>query len=184
MSGPACTARPGLSPSSLCASSGCAGNGSYVPELQGFSPHSLVHSYTDKSYDCLSNAKTSGKAKKDIYIQNFHLLWAALSGECSVLLCCALTWVTSCPSPQSIVISEGILHMCSCHCFVQLLQGLQSTQSPAFQSFRRVLPEGVDHLLACLLYTLANDLAKMSNQFRKTPVIWIELKSREGILFD
>lgn len=110
-----CPARPGLSPSSLCASSGCAGNDE--PDLQGFSPHLLVHSCSDKSCDCLSNAKMSGKAKKDLYIQTFHLLWAALRGECSVLLCCALTWVTSCPSPQNIVISEGILHMCSCYCY-------------------------------------------------------------------
>lgn len=143
---------------------------------------SCIPMLTNPMTACLMVKCVGKQTKKDLYIQNFYLLWPALSGECSVVICCTLTWVTSCPSPQNIVISEGIMHMCSCHRFVQLLQGLQSTCAPAFQSFRGVLPDGVDHLLVCLLYILANDLAKMSKQFRKIPVIWIELKPREGIL--
>lgn len=45
MVGPASTATSGLSPSSLCASSGCVDRG--VPELYGFNPHSLVHPHAD-----------------------------------------------------------------------------------------------------------------------------------------
>jgi len=42
---PASTARSGLSPCSLCASSGCVG--SNVPERYSFSPHLLVHPHAN-----------------------------------------------------------------------------------------------------------------------------------------
>lgn len=111
MSGSACTARPGLSPSSLCVPSGYAGNGNDVPEPQGFSPHLLVPSYTGKLYDCLSNAKLSGKAKKDLYIQIFPLLWAAW--VVNALYSSAELWLGS-PAVPLLKMLLSVRECCTC----------------------------------------------------------------------